>query len=234
MLRFISVLPLIISVAYAQDSYQEPSKKDMDLISNQIQKQLDAAAQVQNDSEFLKNRSRAVNQIKTMPVPTTMPMINIREEDISTNGVDMQALENQVNVIEADRMTPFVLVSFSMSSDTLKNLSQEMSRIEGSIAFRGAKNDDLRKMRDEFARLGLEGQIDPSLFKRFEVQEVPTFILPLEPVPHCESDACPAGKYIKVSGLVSLESALEFISRNSREKNAKAIAEQWLDKLRGT
>ena len=56
MLRFISVLPLIISVAYAQDSYQEPSKKDMDLISNQIQKQLDAAAQVQNDSEFLQNQ----------------------------------------------------------------------------------------------------------------------------------------------------------------------------------
>lgn len=236
MLRFITVIPLILfilSIAYAKDTYQEPSKKDMDVITDQIEKQLDAAAQVEKDSEFLKNQNRAVNQINTMS-PTTVPMINLKDEDISNTGVDMQEIENQANVLEADRMIPIVLVSFSMSSDNLKNLSQEMSRIDGSIAFRGAKNDDLRQMRDEIGRLGIDGQIDPSLFTRFDVQEVPTFILPLEPVPQCESNSCSAGKYVKVSGLVSLESALEFISRNSRQKDAKAFAEQWLDKLRGT
>ncbi len=236
MLRFITVIPLILfilSIAYAKDTYQEPSQKDMDVITHQIEKQLDAAAQLEKDSEFLKNRNRAVNQINTMS-PTTMPMINLKDEDISNTGVDMQEIENQANVLEADRMIPIVLVSFSMSSDNLKNLSQEMSRIDGSIAFRGAKNDDLRQMRDEIGRLGIDGQIDPSLFTRFDVQEVPTFILPLEPVPQCESNSCSAGKYVKVSGLVSLESALEFISRNSRQKDAKAFAEQWLDKLRGT
>ena len=236
MLRFITVIPLILfilSIAYAKDTYQEPSQKDMDVITHQIEKQLDAAAQLEKDSEFLKNRNRAVNQINTMS-PTTVPMINLKDEDISNTGVDMQEIENQANVLEADRMIPIVLVSFSMSSDNLKNLSQEMSRIDGSIAFRGAKNDDLRQMRDEIGRLGIDGQIDPSLFTRFDVQEVPTFILPLEPVPQCESNSCSAGKYVKVSGLVSLESALEFISRNSRQKDAKAFAEQWLDKLRGT
>lgn len=58
--------------------------------------------------------------------------------------------------------------------------------------------------------------------------------MPLERIKLCDSDNCTMSRHVKVSGLVSVETALEFISRNSQEDDAKAIAEQWLDKLRNT
>lgn len=240
MLRFLtgfSVALIFSNMSFADNlnGYQEPSQATQKQISKQIQEQLKAAEAAEKDAEFLKSTAKTLNQVKNMAVPKSMSMVNVREEDISANNkIDFNQLEgnNTYNVGLENRMTPLVLVSLSMPENVLKDLKNETSRYDGTITFRGVKNDNLKTMRNEFERMGLAGQIDPSYFRRFSVTEVPTFIMPLEPVALCDSDFCPSSRYVKVAGLVSVETALEFIARNSKEKEAKAIAEQWLDKLR--
>lgn len=242
MLRPLKLKLLIMTVlssanyAFAADvsNYQEPTTAEKNRIEQQIQEQLKGADQVAQDPEFLKNVERATSKVKSMEMPTSMPMINVREQDISPdNAINPDQLSGEAaNVVQENRMSPLILVSLSMPENALKNLTQEASRLDSSVTFRGVKSDNLKVMRDEFIRMGIEAQIEPSFFIRFGVTEVPTFILPLEPVPLCDNQSCPISRHVKVSGLVSVESALEFISRNSKEKDAKEIAEQWLEKLR--
>lgn len=222
------------SFAADVSKYQEPTQAEKNRIGQQIQEQLKGAEQVSQDPEFLKNIDRATSKVKSMKMPTSMPMINVREEDISPeNAINPDQLSGAAsNVVQENRMSPLVLVSLSMPEDALRNLTKEASRLDSSVTFRGVKSDNLKVMRNEFMRMGIEAQIDPSFFIRFGVTEVPTFILPLEPVALCDAQSCPTSRHVKVSGLVSIESALEFISRNSKEKDAKEIAEQWLEKLR--
>ncbi len=227
----------LLVLADEMAKYQEPTQAEKNTAKHRIAEQLKEAEAITQDADYQKNTARAVKQAQTMAVPNSMPIVNVRDEDVSSkNAIDIDKLtaSHAEQAIEENRMTPLVLVSLSMPEQTLKGLTIEAARLGGSIAFRGAKEDSVMKMRNEFARIGIEGQIDPSFFRRFNVDEVPTFIMPLEPIKLCDSDNCPMSRHVKVSGLVSLETALEFISRNSQEADAKAIAEQWLDKLRNT
>ncbi|MCB1657108.1 MAG: type-F conjugative transfer system pilin assembly protein TrbC [Pseudomonadales bacterium] len=232
----LSSLALLV-IADEVKKYQEPTQAEKNTAKERITEQLEEAEAITQDADYQKNTARAIQQAKTMAMPNSMPIVNVRDEDVSAkNAIDIDKLSaaHAQQSIEENRMTPLVLVSLSMPEQTLKGLTTEAGRLGGSIAFRGAKEDSVMKMRNEFARIGIEGQIDPSFFRRFSVDEVPTFIMPLEPIKLCDSDHCPMSRHVKVSGLVSIETALEFISRNSKEPDAKAIAEQWLDKLRNT
>jgi type-F conjugative transfer system pilin assembly protein TrbC len=60
--------------------------------------------------------------------------------------------------------------------------------------------------------------IDPLLFQRFQVQTVPTFVLPWGPLEKCTVDSCPPVKYIKAQGAVTLRYFLELILRTGEEE----------------
>jgi hypothetical protein len=185
---------VVILLRQMSAKYQEPTQAEKNRIGQQIQEQLKGAEQVSQDPEFLKNIDRATSKVKSMEMPTSMPMINVREEDISPeNAINPDQLSGEAasNVVQENRMSPLVLVSLSMPEDALKNLTKEASRLDSSVTFRGVKSDNLKVMRNEFIRMGIEAQIDPSFFIRFGVTEVPTFILPLEPVALCDAQSCP-------------------------------------------
>ncbi len=70
----------------------------------------------------------------------------------------------------------FVFVSLSMPEATLKSLYQEAQDYGAVLVLRGLEDNSLKKTAETLQRLSISVQIDPELFKRYEVQRVPTFV----------------------------------------------------------
>lgn len=126
---------------------------------------------------------------------------------------------------------PLVFASLSVGKENLKVLAADAQKGQGAVLFRGVKNDDFRAMRAELAGMGEGFVIDPTLFKRFDITEVPTIVLPLEPVVPCEPEGCPAIAFVKVSGNVTVQAALDYILINSAQPKAKALAREILKRI---
>lgn len=209
------------------------SDSQMELLRRQADQALKDSEALTHDAEFSGKVARDQKRVQSQELTETHSLVSIPDSAFQ-NVPTINLQQQDINIEVKDRMTPLVLVSLSMPPAALKNLSMEADKLETGIVFRGLKGNSFIQMRQAMHEMGsLSAQIDPTYFMRYGVSEVPAFILPLEPVPLCTDESCPVGRYVKVTGSMSLESALEFISRNSSEKDAKPLAEKWLKQLKG-
>ena len=168
-------------------------------------------------------------ELRYAPVP--IPNVEALPQPLSRTPIDLEALARGY-ASQADAMTQaqglatgpglLVFVSLSMSRPTLQRLVDQAARAKASIVLRGFANGSLR---DTVAQVqGLIGarqvavQIDPLAFDRFAVTRVPTFVLVRDgtrPVA-CASGSCaPADSFLRTSGDVSLDYALEHMRRSA-------------------
>ena len=168
-------------------------------------------------------------ELRYAPVPT--PNVEALPQPLSRTPIDLEALARGY-ASQADAMTQaqglatgpglLVFVSLSMPRPTLQRLVGQAARAKASIVLRGFANGSLR---DTVAHVqGLIGarqvavQIDPLAFDRFAVTRVPTFVLVRDgtrPVA-CASGSCaPADSFLRTSGDVSLDYALEHMRRSA-------------------
>ena len=168
-------------------------------------------------------------ELRYAPVP--IPNVEALPQPLSRTPIDLEALARGY-ASQADAMTQaqglatgpglLVFVSLSMPRPTLQRLVGQAARAKASIVLRGFANGSLR---DTVAQVqGLIGarqvavQIDPLAFDRFAVTRVPTFVLVREgtrPVA-CASGSCaPADSFLRTSGDVSLDYALEHMRRSA-------------------
>lgn len=74
-----------------------------------------------------------------------------------------------------------IFVSFSMPKQSLIELMQQASKYNAVLVIRGIKNNSFKQMASAIHELGLEQtssfEINPELFKRFEIKQIPTFVL---------------------------------------------------------
>ena len=117
-----------------------------------------------------------------------------------------------------------VFVSLGMPRAGLERLIADAERVPATLILRGAKDLSLKKtaalIQDVMGQRKVAWQIDPSLFKRFEVQAVPSFVLidPSRPVlVDCGQSRCQGAAFSKVAGDVSLAFALAEIQREDAE-----------------
>ena len=167
-------------------------------------------------------------ELRYAPVP--IPNVEALPQPLSRTPIDLEALARGY-ASQADAMTQaqglatgpglLVFVSLSMPRPTLQRLVDQAARAKASIVLRGFANGSLR---DTVAQVqGLIGarqvavQIDPLAFDRFAVTRVPTFVLVRDgtrPVA-CASGSCaPADSFLRTSGDVSLDYALEHMRRS--------------------
>lgn len=163
--------------------------------------------------------------------PVLIPNVEALPQPLSRTPIDLEALARGY-ASQADAMTQaqglatgpglLVFVSLSMPRPTLQRLVGQAARAKASIVLRGFANGSLR---DTVAQVqGLIGarqvavQIDPLAFDRFAVTRVPTFVLVRDgtrPVA-CASGSCaPADSFLRTSGDVSLDYALEHMRRSA-------------------
>ena len=168
-------------------------------------------------------------ELRYAPVP--IPNVEALPQPLSRTPIDLEALARGY-ASQADAMTQaqglatgpglLVFVSLSMPRPTLQRLVGQAARAKASIVLRGFANGSLR---DTVAQVqGLIGsrqvavQIDPLAFDRYAVTRVPTFVLLRDgtrPVA-CASGSCaPADSFLRSSGDVSLDYALEHMRRSA-------------------
>ena len=168
-------------------------------------------------------------ELRYAPVP--IPNVEALPQPLSRTPIDLEALARGY-ASQADAMTQaqglatgpglLVFVSLSMPRPTLQRLVGQAARAKASIVLRGFANGSLR---DTVAQVqGLIGarqvavQIDPPAFDRYAVTRVPTFVLVRDgtrPVA-CASGSCaPADSFLRTSGDVSLDYALEHMRRSA-------------------
>lgn len=92
--------------------------------------------------------------------------------------------ESLVKRIEAEmggrKEEILVFVSFSMPHLSLKELSREAGKHNAKLILRGLYRESFRKTAEkilEIDKKGLSLEIDPKLFKKYQIKQVPTFVL---------------------------------------------------------
>ena len=168
-------------------------------------------------------------ELRYAPVPT--PNVEALPQPLSRTPIDLEALARGY-ASQADAMTQaqglatgpglLVFVSLSMPRPTLQRLVDQAARAKASIVLRGFANGSLR---DTVAQVqGLIGsrqvavQIDPLAFDRYAVTRVPTFVLVRDgtrPVACANGSCAPADSFLRTSGDVSLDYALEHMRRSA-------------------
>lgn len=134
----------------------------------------------------------------------------------------------------------FVLVSLSMPPASLGRLAAQAGKAGATLVLRGVVDGSLTKTAEMTATVirqhpGAQFQIDPTLFRRFSVDQVPTFVL-AAPTAHgqtCGKDCDAQGTFVRISGDVTLDYALEHLARQANPRFAR-LAEQRLKQVRGT
>ena len=169
-------------------------------------------------------------ELRSAPMPIR-PNIEALPQPASGTSIDLEALARGY-AAQTDATTQaqglasgpglFVFVSLSMPRPTLQRLIDQAARAQASIVIRGFAKGSLR---DTVAQIqGLIGtrqvavQIDPLAFDRFAITRVPSFVLVrggTRPVSCSVGNCAPTDSFLRTSGDVSLDYALEHMQRSA-------------------
>jgi conjugal transfer pilus assembly protein TrbC len=122
--------------------------------------------------------------------------------------------------IKADSPSLLIFVSFSLPMASLKSYAQEAQKVGAALVFRGLLENSFIKTAQKIKELGSACLIDPTLFERYRIQAVPTFVL---------RDGKKSFDTLK--GHISLKAALQKIAK---KRTLTHQAQELLQKLEGT
>ncbi len=78
--------------------------------------------------------------------------------------------------LSSNTSTLLLCVTLSMSDASLKSYDLDLRKVGGRLVIRGLIDDSLLKTSKRLKQLGIEVDIDPTVFEAFKVERVPTFI----------------------------------------------------------
>lgn len=127
----------------------------------------------------------------------------------------------------------YMFASFSLSDTHLRQMMDYAKAYNGVIVLRGIENNSFQKTGEHIQALAKEGEeasiiIDPTLFKEFQVVQVPSYVL-------SKRKECPVGVtcrayYDKIIGSITPKYALEkFIEKGDLSKEAQDLLEAYGD-----
>jgi conjugal transfer pilus assembly protein TrbC len=158
------------------------------------------------------------------------------------NGVDLDAMLASANgAVKAGRSTKprfIAFASLSMPAASLKQMMREVGGSGGVVVFRGFPNNSARAFLAGVSKsvdkgVGLHGVgIDPRLFRAFDIETVPTYVVTsadFQPCDgfHCHTELPP---FDRISGNVTADYALSTIAGGSGP--GAAVAKVYLASLK--
>lgn len=225
-----------------------PAAEDIKTQRQVIDQTLKEATSLASTRSFLRDITRSQRVLQSVQGQAGSDYFRLPEHSAQA---DVQALWQQgigQQTAEPRRgiSSPVIFVSFSLPESKLRELLEEADRIGALVVLRGLVNDDFNatmarlndlKRSTEIEKQSGEQQgnekhvvgiaLDPTLFSRFHVETVPTFLLPVEPVSPCDIDDCQAPPHVMASGAVSLFYFLDLVKRTGKSKERKS-AQHWL------
>lgn len=201
----------------------------------------------EKDIESARQKYALPSNAEHRSAPLNSPNLEALPKPATSMPVDLEALAR--GYARQSDATPqaqglatgpglFIFVSLTMPRTTLQGLVDQAARAKAAIVIRGFANGSLR---DTVAQVqGLIGkqqvaiQIDPLAFDRFAIAKVPSFVLVRDGTPPvaCVSGSCaPADSFLRSTGDVSLDYALEHMQRSAPA--FAPAAELFLKRIRG-
>ena len=197
------------------------------------------AEDLSTSPEFLesirKEANRTLQQADTFPKQSLPNFPTLTEQQLQQARDDINRLLDQAQGQRPETANPieqksgpqlYVFVSFSMPDITLKRLVIQAARIDASLILRGLVDDSMGKTKDkitrlmeadEFGQTNIKGgfAIDPTLFQRFDITQVPAFVLTTIPVARCNNTGCPSTDHVRLYGDATIEYVLETMVREA-------------------
>ena len=220
--------PIITDADIARAAREQPTVTDQDM---------ERARQ--------KHRSPSIAELDAAPVQQA-PNIDALPQPTTQTPIDLEALargySSQLNAMEqVQGLAPgpglFIFISLSMPQATLRRLVEQAAHARASVFVRGFSGNSLRttvaQVQELIGHRDVAIQIDPQAFERFGVERVPSFVLVRDstrPV-SCASGICaPAEAFLRTTGDVSLDYALEYMQR--RAPSFAKVAASFLRRVR--
>ena len=119
----------------------------------------------------------------------------------------------------SSRPSVYVFVSFSMPRASLRSLIAQGELAGVPIVLRGLVNHSIADTMQAVHSLYANGErqesgavIDPTLFERFDVKQVPTVVVAETPAGACSVETCPTPAHVKIAGDVPLRYSLDRVA----------------------
>ena len=248
------VIPTVLSVPDVKNTLDQAQQHSNEMRSNTeaIFYQTDVLSKSPKFLEDInRETSNALDKVDAVPNSSLPNFPDLTEKQLQRTRIDINRLLNQS---QSFNQTPqnsqkqksgpqlYVFVSFSMPDITIKRPLTQAARVDGSLILRGLVDDNIGKTKDkimqvmeadELGHTKITGgfAIDPTLFKRFDIVQVPSFVLTNTPVEQCNNTGCLATDFVRLSGDTTVEYALETITREA-PVSMKASAEILLNRLK--
>lgn len=201
----------------------------------------------EQDIELARQKYALPGDAGQRPAPLNSPNIEALPQPATRIPVDLEALaRGYAGQSDAMAQAPgltagpglFIFVSLTMPRATLQRLVDQAARAKAAIVIRGFANGSLRatvaQVQGLIGQRQVAIQIDPLAFDRFAISKVPSFVLVRDgtrPVA-CASGSCaPANSFLRSTGDVSLDYALEHMQRSA--PGFSPAVELFLKRLRG-
>ena len=146
--------------------------------------------------------------------PATLATISELMGDAQSLAADLG-----LPVVREQRLPVYVFASFSLPEASLRALIRQGELAGVPIVLRGLVENSVEATMRRVHSLYEEGEtqesgavIDPTLFARFGVDQVPTFVVAAYAAGACTPQSCPTPPYVKIAGDVPLRYALERIA----------------------
>ncbi len=161
---------------------------------------------------------RTQEALRQNPQRYGLPEVRVQR----SQRVDINEVLRTAPKVERDASTgPIVFVSLSMPMGSLVRLAEDAQKIGGVLVMRGTVNGSLKQTVEAVQRLsekGVEVQIDPQAFTRYQVNVVPAMVVDLSGPQGCEASKACANRSALIEGDVSLGYSLAYIARTTSGK----------------
>lgn len=155
----------------------------------------------------------------SMPKVDALPKPAAAAPDIATVAEKYKDLGRAA--LPGDRAPDLlVMVSLSMPRETLERIADQAERAGAMLVFRGLKGDSMTQMgaavKGILGNRNVSAVIHPPAFQQFGVARVPAVVIARPDAGSVLENGCSrAETFVKVTGDVSLDYALEYIERRS-------------------
>jgi len=163
-----------------------------------------------------------------LPKMEALPQAAVPAPDIATIAEKYKEL-GRPSASQNGQPELMVLVSLSMPREALERTVMQAERAGAVLVFRGLKGDSMTKMGEEIQSIvgkrNVSAVVHPPAFQQFSVTKVPAVVIARPEAGNVLENGCSqGGTFVKVSGDVSLDYALDYIERRSRAWGAIAKA----------
>lgn len=188
------------------------------------------------DEEIARAQARVREAIRTVPESTVareqfgqampkiehLPQPGAKAPDIETIARKFQSIKNSNSVSGTGQPDLLIFVSFSMPREALAQTIEQAERAGGTLVFRGLKGDSMKQMGEEVRALigerNVSVVIHPPAFQQFTIRQVPAVVIANAKAGSVMEDGCSKPEtFVKVTGDVTLNFALDYIERKSPE-----------------